>query len=237
MKRPIFLVAFATLTALASASTTSAKTPDPDLMRRLSDFAARFKTLQSRASYACTTRVEELDGDGKTDAVRETQYRAENDARGVSIVVTRHAENGQDKTAERRKKALEDAKDWEKDRKDLQIPLLASEQGHYVFDEVETDKADPSRVRIHFAPKSANAKTIEGSMWVDTRSATPVSAAFKMSKPGAFVSFVNVMVEFGAQTALGPAISRIRVEGKGGVLWVQKRIRSLATISDYRVSP
>ena len=117
------------------------------------------------------------------------------------------------------------------------FPVLIEEQPRYVFDLVEVDRVDPSRVRIAFAPKVKEDDTIEGSAWVDTKTGTLLSAGFKLSKTSMFIDHVNVTVEFGAPTALGPAPSRVVVDGEGGVLFFRKHFRGSATISQYRITP
>ena len=52
-----------------------------------------------------------------------------------------------------------------------------------------------------------------------------------------FIDHVNVTVEFGAPTALGPAPSRVVVDGEGGVLFFRKHFRGSAMISQYKVTP
>jgi hypothetical protein len=117
------------------------------------------------------------------------------------------------------------------------MPFHASEQARYDFDVVETDVADPSRVRIAFTPKVTADDTVEGSAWVDTKTGTVVSAGFKLSKPPTFVDYVHITVEFGAPTKLGPAISHVSLSGKGGFLFFRKEFRANATLSGYAITP
>jgi hypothetical protein len=195
------------------------------------------------ASYAIDGRVENVDGDGKATGSKEMSARMAADGHDAQLDVIRYVEDGEDKTDEARKKASEDRakkkKEREKnsDKHDLRMPFHAAEQARYTFDQVEADKADPSRVRITFVPKAPAEDAIEGSAWVDMRAGTVISAGFKLSKTDTFVDYVNFTVEFGAPTPLGPAVSHVTVEGKGGVLFFRKRFRGAATLSDYRIIP
>jgi hypothetical protein len=183
--------------------------------------------------------MERLDGDGQPSGVKEMTARVEADGTRARLDVVRYTEDGEDKTRDARDKAREaDAEPAaEKEKTVIRMPFLAAEQGRYVFDQVAVDGADPARIRIAFVPRVAAENAIEGSAWVDTRTATVLSAGFKISKPGTFVDYVRVTVEFGAPTVLGPAVSRVTVEGKGGILFLRKRFRGAATLSDYRISP
>ncbi len=217
----------------------SADTQVDALLARLAVHAANFETMRTSASYAIVGHVERIDGDGKPDNVKEMTARVEADGTRARLDVLRYLEDGEDKTSEARTKAREaDAEPKEeKERKTIRMPFLVTEQRRYAFEQVEVDRADPARVRIAFVPRERAENAIEGSAWVDTRSGTVISAGFKMSKTAMFVDYVNVTVEFGATTPLGPAVSKVTMEGKGGILFLRKRFRGVATLTDYRCLP
>ena len=97
------------------------------------------------------------------------------------------------------------------------------------------DAADPTRVEIAFAPKKPSKHTIEGKAWVDSVRGTLISAGMKLSKPPTFVDWIHFTAEFGAPTSLGPTISRLMFEVKGGVLFIRKHIRGEIKMTDYRL--
>jgi hypothetical protein len=43
-------------------------------------------------------------------------------------------------------------------------------------------------------------------------------------------------MEYGATTREGPALSRVTIEGAGGILFVKKRMRMTVTLSDYELA-
>ena len=147
--------------------------------------------------------------------------------------------DGKDKADDMRKQTKESNDESKEDRakKHIEMPFVAAAQPHYVFDQVAVDTADPSRVQISFVPREPSEHTSEGSVWVDTKAGTILTAGFKLSKPGFFVDYVHITMEFGAKTELGPAISRITLDGKGGILFIRKRFRGWATLSDYTMTP
>jgi hypothetical protein len=222
-----------------AAGPANAAAPPPELMAKLASCGAGFEAMRTRASYTIEGRMETLDGAGKADSIKQMKALVEADGIDVKFVVVRYVEDGKDKTADAQKQALKKAQErkTERDQKRFRIPLLADEQPRYVFDQVEVDGRDPAVVRIAFAPKIPNEDTIEGSAWVDSRTGGLISAGFKLSKPPIFVDYVHVQLEFGAATALGPAVSKLVADGNGGVLFFRKRFHVAATLSDYRLAP
>jgi hypothetical protein len=220
--------------SLAFPRVARAQPPSPDLMARLAVHAAGFEAMKTRASYAVDGKLERIDGDGNADSVREMQAQVDADGGEVHVRIVKYVEDGRDKTDEARKKARDDKDD---DDRDLKMPFLRGEQPRYTFDQIEADRADPARVRIAFVPRARADDTIEGSAWVDTRTGTVLSAGFKLSKTPMFVDYVHITLEFGAPTSLGPAVSKVQMVGRGGLLFLRKRFRAAATLSDYRVSP
>jgi hypothetical protein len=220
-------------------STASAQPPSPELMARLASNAAKFLSLRTHASYSIDGRMVMLDRQGNPDSVKEMTARVDADGKDSRFTVIRYLEDGEDKTADAQEEARKKAAQRKKEnKKRLPIPILADEQPRYVFDQPETDPADPARVRITFVPKAPDEDTIEGSAWVDSRTANLISVGFKMSKPPMFVDYVHVTLEFGAPTALGPAISRVIADGDGGVLFFYRRhFHATATVSNYRFTP
>ncbi|MEO6576495.1 MAG: hypothetical protein ABIP89_21775, partial [Polyangiaceae bacterium] len=196
-----------------------------------------FEAMRLRASFALEGRMENVDGDGNANSVKEVKAHVDADGTTAKVTVERYTEDGADKTEEAKKKARDAEQKPKKAKPKYRMPILGTEQPRYVFDQVEVDRLDPSRVRITFAPKERADDTIEGSAWVDTKTGTLISAGFKLSKTSMFVDHVNVTVEFGAPTALGPAPSKVSMDGEGGILFFRKHFRGSATISQYRISP
>jgi hypothetical protein len=213
--------------------------PSSELLDRMAAYAESFEAMRNRASFAVDGRMETIDRAGRAGDVKELTARVEGDGRDTRLLVLKYTEDGEDKTADAEKKARDRAAERKAhpDKKRLRIPILASEQPRYVFDQVETDRADSNRVRIAFVPKVPADDTIEGSAWIDTRTGAPISAGFKISKTPMFVDYLHFTVEFGAQTGLGAAVSKVEVDGDGGVLFFRKRFHGIATLSDYRFVP
>jgi hypothetical protein len=213
--------------------------PSPELLDRMAAYAAGFEAMRNRASFDVDGRMETLDRAGHAGDVKELKARVEGDGKDTRLLVLKYTEDGEDKTADAEKKARDRAAERKAhpDKKRLRIPILASEQSRYVFDQVETDRTDSNRVRIAFVPKVPADDTIEGSAWIDARTGAPISAGFKISKTPMFVDYLHFTVEFGAQTGLGAAVSKIEVDGDGGVLFFRKRFHGTATLSDYRIVP
>ncbi len=240
VKRALVPVAVA-LSLVTGARVAHAAAPSPDLIRKLAAHAAGFEKMKKHASYAVDGKLEGLSRDAsKTESLKEMQARVVADGTKVKFDIVRYAEDGADKTEEAKKKQRErEAERAKKNepKKDFHMPFLDTEQARYNFDQTETDPSDPNRVKITFVPKERAETTIEGSAWVDATLGTVLSAGFKMSKTPTFVDYVHITVEFGAPTALGPAVSRIHLDGKGGILFWAKLFRLDANITNYAIVP
>jgi hypothetical protein len=227
------------IACLLAPSNAHAAPPAADLMSKLAVHAASFEAMRMRASYAIDGQLDHLDSDGKVDSTDHLEARVVADGKKADIVVMKFLEGNDDKTEDAQEKARERnaASEEEKEKRRTHMPFLASEQRRYVFDQVQSDPADPTHVRITFVPNVKDETVVEGSAWVDTKTGTVISAGFKMVKNGMFVDYVHVTVEFGAPTALGPAVSKVTLEGKGSFLFIKKRFRATATVSRYRIQP
>ncbi len=234
-----FVVALLLFAATLSARTARAQPPDPDLLARLAVHAEAIEKMRTHASYLLEGELDSLDGDGKVDTVKKMTARVVADGERARLVVLKCTEDGKDATESARKdaKAGNDRTKEQRAKSHVEMPFLASVQAHYVFDQIAVDAADPTRVQISFVPKEPSEHTSEGSAWIDTKTATLVSAGFKLSKPGFFVEYVHLTIELGVMTELGPAISRVTVDGKGGLLFFHKHFRGEATLSEYRILP
>ena len=238
--RIAFTLRLVTLGAVIfAARNVGAEPPTPELMAKLATASAGFDSIRKRASFAVETRVETVDSDGHATGVETISARFVRDGARTHVVVDKATKDGKDWTRQAQREEDEKQAAREKDEKkgQLDLPFLASEQSHYVFDVVEADPKDPARVRIAFTPKDPDSHSVEGSTWVDRDAAQFVSAGFKVSKPGIFVDYVHVTLEIGAATELGPALSRIHFEGKGGFLFFHKHIRGSMVFSNYKVAP
>jgi hypothetical protein len=238
-----FVALLAVLLFVAFAPTPAAAQPPPaDLMARLGAYAQRFETLRTHASYALEGRLESLDGSNHVDSVKEMKAHVDSDGHDVHLSILKYLEDGQDKTNEAKDKQREHAAEKAKEppsahKRETRMPFHPGEQPRYWFDIVETDPQNADRVRISFVPKIREDDTIEGSAWVDTRAGTVISAGFKFSKTPAFVDSIHVTVFFGEATPLGPAPSRIMVDARGGMLFVHKHYRGVATLSQIHLVP
>jgi hypothetical protein len=221
--------------------TAGAQAVPADLMAGLASHAARFEEMKRRGAFTMNGRMEELDGDGvarntKVIELRSTPTHAPMD-RMTNVI--RYLENGEDKTSDaqeradkRRTKRLGDPDTQAEERKkDLKLPFLAGEQSRYTFALVERDAAQPSHVRVAFAPKIPAENAIKGSAWIDEKERAVLSVGFSLSKNPSFIDHVDITIVFGLATALGRAPSRLSFDGRGGFLFVHKHYRGSAVLS------
>jgi hypothetical protein len=231
----LFTVALALVAPSAHAEPVS-----PELMAKFAAYADAWKAQLRRASYHVEGKMEILDSDG--DLKETMEGAAQVDAQGDAppkVTVLRYSEDGKDKLEEAKKDQKEGDERRRKKReqgKELKMPIVASVQGRYNFDQTEVS-ADGKRVKIVFTPKEPADDTVEGSAWADAEAGTVISASFKPSKTSMFVRYVHFTVEFGATTSLGPAVSKVTWDGEGGILFFSRRFRGFAVLSNYAIAP
>ena len=237
---------FLSASALLAAAVTlprvaSAQPPDPALLERISHHVKAIDEIEKRASLRMEQLTQELDGDGKVSSTKTQLSRVEADGKTAHEIVERCTKDGKDVTAEAqedvKKAEAEEAKNKGKAKDDGESLTLPFASDGYVYDQVGVDAADPTRVEISFVPKTPSKHTVEGKAWVDTASGTIISAGAKLSKPPTFVDFVHFTVELGAKTPLGPAMSHLTFDAKGGILFIKKHIRGEIKMTDYRLVP
>ncbi len=236
-----FFLASLAITTLTVASPAYATPVSPELMQRLAAFAAASEGQETRLGATMDAKLEATDSISKHTAKFEGTVRVEPTPGGEpKITVLKYVEDGVDKTVEGQKKArelvLEQKKKPSSKGDELQMPVLGEVQDKYVFEEIERS-ADGTRVKIQFTPKHPAQNTMEGSAWVDDATGRVLSTTFRMSKTPMFMSWLHFEVEFYAQTPLGPAPSKITIDGEGGILFLRFRMHGEAMMSDYRVAP
>jgi len=211
----------------------------PELMAKLAAYATVFEQQAKHANYEFSGRMEILDSDNIIQGSKEFVAHVDANGGNPRITVVKYIDDGKDKTAEAQKDSRENEEKRKKKKdagKDLKMPIVEGQQERYTFDEAERSP-DGTRVKIHFAPKEAGDDTFDGSAWVNVETGTVVSASFRMSKTPMFVHYLHFTVEFGEQTPLGPAVSKITVEGEGGILFIRRHFRGTATLSGYTITP
>ncbi len=202
------------------------------LLAGLARHSASFEQMKTRGGYTLDGKMEEVDSEGKASDTKEIKMRV-TPRRGAPlplVEVIRFLDNGEDKTAEARDKAAK--RKPKKDKKDLHLPFLQSEQPRYTFAVVEKDPHVASRVKVSFVPKEPAEDAFKGAAWVDTEKGEVLSMGFSLSKNPTFIDHVDVRITFGLSTALGRAPSEITFDGRGGFLFIRKHYRGRAVLSN-----
>lgn len=221
--------------ALAAPAPVAVEVP-AQVLAGLANHAASFEQMKLRGAYTFDGKIEELDGSGNPSDTKEIQMKVvpRRESPVPLVDVIRYLENGTDKTSEAREKAAK--RKPKKDKKEMHLPFLASEQPRYVFSLAERDPQHPSRIRVSFVPKEPAEDAFKGSAWVDTTTNNVLSVGFSLSKNPTFVDHVDVQITFGLSTAMGRAPSEISFDGRGGFLFVHKHYRGKATITNARLA-
>ncbi len=229
--------------------TAAAQPPDPALLERLAHHIAALDEIDKHATLHQQQRVEEIDGDGKVVHNETKDYRIEPAGGKPHQTLEHSVRDGQDTTAEEQERAKksdeerrkEEEKKTDKDRTNVEVsidlPFSAAAADSYVYDQVAVDPNDPTRVELSFTPKKASKRTVQGNAWVDTANGTLLTASARLSKPPMFVDWIHFTAEFAVQTPLGPALSRLTFDAKGGLLFIRKHFRGTVVSSDIKLAP
>lgn len=239
MLRRSFLLVALTFTAVplvAHAEDGSAASASSNLeatLDKLEQHAAQFEKMKRRASYTLTGKMERVDGSGNVAETREMTVKVN----GMAAEVVRYVEDGLDKTADERAKRGGNGRMSTGKVARLRLPFLASERPRYTFRVKEVDAKYPQRVLVEFQPKNAADDTAYGTAWVDTRAGEVLTIRFSPTKKPKFVDDIDIAIHFDSQTTLGRAPSKVTFEASGGFLFIRKRYRGIATISNPTIAP
>lgn len=194
--------------------------------------------LLENSSHTTETRAEELDKKGKVESITESVERVTRRGDRTEREVIRYVRDGRDVTQEEKKRRAGEKAAPPRKRRSITIgatsPFEASEQPKHRFTLVGADPAEPNRVTIRFEPKGKpSPETNVGEAVVDLATGAILRLRFNPSDNPKFVDRMEVQMEYGAATPEGPALSRVTMEGAGGILFVKKRMRMTMTLSDY----
>ena len=203
------------------------------VLDKLEQHAARFEKMKRRASYTLTGKMERVDGSGNVAETREMTVKVN----GMAAEVVRYVEDGLDKTADERAKRGGNGRMSTGRVARMRLPFLATERPRYTFRIKEVDAKYPYRLLVEFSPKTPADDTALGTAWVDARAGEVLTIRFSPTKKPRFVDDIDIAIHFDSQTTLGRAPSKVTFEASGGFLFIRKRYRGTATISNATVLP
>jgi hypothetical protein len=200
---------------------------------KLEQHAAQFEKMKRRASYMLTGKMERIDGSGNVAETKEMIVKVN----GMAAEVVRYVEDGLDKTADERAKRGGTGRMSTGRVSRMRLPFLASERPRYTFHVKEVDAKYPYRLLVEFAPKTPADDTALGTAWIDARAGEVLTIRFSPSKKPRFVDDIDIAIHFDSKTSLGRAPSKVTFEASGGFLFIKKRYRGTATISNAIIAP
>jgi hypothetical protein len=206
--------------------------PLDDVLTKLELHAERFEKMKRKASYTLTGKMERVDGSGNVAETREMTVKVN----GMAAEVVRYVEDGLDKTADERSRRGGNGRVSTGRVSRMRLPFLASERPRYTFRIRELDANNPKRMLIEFRPKTPADDTASGTAWVDAIAGEVLTIRFSPTKRPRFVDNIDISIEFDSKTSLGRAPSKVTFEASGGFLFIRKRYRGTATISNTVVA-
>jgi hypothetical protein len=192
-----------------------------------------------------TSRTEERDGDGRVTHTYERVRRMSEQGGKQTSELVRAVDDGQDVTARRREEAHQraaDQKDGEKgDDKGLsfELPFTKENQARHRFTVLGPDAQDGRLLRVGFEPAGErDPQVMVGEALVDAQSGQVRQLRFRPSKfPSLLIDRLDVQMDFREQPGVGAVVSRLVVDGEGGVLFFKKRGRSTVSFTDVVFKP
>ena len=216
------------------AQNAAAKGPSSELLKRLAEHDARLDQIEEQASFTSDTVSEELDGSGNASHTLELVVRTTHLEGRKTELLGRALEDGKDVTLSYREKFK---KSDRPQGSELRFPFSAKMQRDYLFQEAGPDPSNSSLLRIHFEPRGTwSDKLMVGDAVVDPAQGEVVRIVGQLSAPDSSVDFLDLDFAFDAVTPLGRALSKVSIQGEGGLLFIKRRFRHTIVHSGYDLS-
>lgn len=190
-----------------------------------------------------TSLTEERDGKGRvTHTYERVRRMREQDGEQTSELL-RAVDDGQDVTARRREEAARrDAEGKGKQAEKgvaFELPFTKENLPRHRFTVLGRDAQDASKLRLGFEPAGERDPTVMvGEALVDAASGRVLQLRFRPSKyPSMFIDRLDVQMDFREQPGVGAVVSRLVVDGEGGLLFFKKRGRSTVSFTDVVFKP
>ena len=219
--RPALQVIFAVMLFGAGAGAARADDSLDALLRRLGEAEVRGEQ-DGGCRYTEVTTVSELDDDGKVKGSRTRTYD----------VVSKPPAQPERKLRSEKSEGEELSSSLRQERKGghpQRSMFHPAEQGAYSFRLAQSP--GEGRARIFFNPKKKDAQHLEGEALVDTVAGRVLSLRGSPSDKPMVLDYLNLTIDYGP-TACDFQPTRVRLEGKAGILFMRVRFRTDTRLSD-----
>lgn len=115
------------------------------------------------------------------------------------------------------------------DRAQAHQARLEANRPAYRYHRLPDDPNRPDEIRLGFAPKKPAKDRTQGEARLDAQGQV-LEVKGSPSVLPTLADEVRFVLDFGRPSAQGPALSSLTFEGKGGVLFIRKHVRSVTTI-------
>ena len=187
-----------------------------------------------------TSRTEERDGEGRVTHTYERVRRLRHEDGKQTSELLRALDDGRDVTAERRAAAQQSDEAKKKDSGlSFELPFTKENQARHRFTVLGPDAQDGGLLRVGFEPAGErDPQVMVGEALVDPQSGQVRQLRFRPSKfPSLLIDRLDVQMDFREQPGVGAVVSRLVVDGEGGVLFFKKRGRSTVSFTDVVFKP
>jgi hypothetical protein len=191
-----------------------------------------------------TSRTEERDGKGRVTHTYERVRRMRHEDGKQTSELLRALDDGRDVTAERRAEAQKRAAEQQDAAKkegglSFELPFTKENQARHRFTVLGPDAQDGRLLRVGFEPAGErDPQVMVGEALVDSQSGQVRQLRFRPSKfPSLLIDRLDVQMDFREQPGVGAVVSRLVVDGEGGLLFFKKRGRSTLRFADVVFKP
>lgn len=225
------------LSATASSNRPGALAPLEPLLDRLAEHQTRVDVFLGEASLVTTTTNREVDARGRPVHVIEVVTRTRQVEGEEQVALVRVREDGVDRTDDyRRRGEIPDGRSDGGSQINLGSPFSEALRRRYRFGPVSPVSAErPHLIRISFAPRETAAQgLLIGEAVVDVSRGEPLSITARPAVLPTLATRVDMKLEYGLRSPVGPLLSRVEADGEGGLLFIRKRVLSTTTYAVER---
>jgi hypothetical protein len=202
------------------------------LLKAIAARQDQIDAYQKNLSFTDTTRVEELDKQGKVEATTVVVMHVVVKGGKTERKVVSALRDGQDETAKVRDK-LEAGDKGGKDDADVGFPFGAKQQAKHRFTVVGPVPEAPGMLRVRFEPSGDRSEASIGDAIVDPATGDVSSISFTPAKLPTLVDRLNITMVFGVRSPAGLLPSVVDAYAEAGILMIKKRLRTHTELTQY----
>jgi hypothetical protein len=209
--------------------------PLPALLRRLAKAGKAREERGQNRTVVISTVAEDLNKEGEVESRSERVLRRViREGKVAQGELVRAVRDGKDETEERRKKLRQADKDAGEKSGSYSLrgtPFDEDQQPHYTYELRGSVPGALQQLQVAFKPRQPATERLVGEAVVDTQVGDLLHLQGRPSKLPPFAQKADFVLEFNHVTPTGRDLSRMALNGEGGMLFIHKRVRAVTTFT------